>query len=73
MTDDVKHRQQGSRRGKRKLKGLSPEIPIGKVDTLTVVENKTNVFAKREYIGFPGVDDHRMLHIDMAQSTWEAL
>jgi hypothetical protein len=47
------------------LKGLSLEIPIGKVNTLNRVENKTNVFDMREYIGFPGVSDLGMLHIVM--------
>jgi hypothetical protein len=56
--------------GKRELKGLSPEIPIGKVNTVTWVENNTDIFVRREYIGFPGVGDHRMLHIVMIQSTW---
>lgn len=45
-----------------KLKGLSLEITIGKVDTLTRVENKINIHARREYIGFPGVGDLGMLH-----------
>jgi len=31
------------------------------------------MFVKREHIGFPGVGDHRMLYIDMMQSTWETL
>lgn len=55
------------------LKGLSLEILIGKVDTVVRVENKISIFVKREYVGFPGVGDHRMLHIDMIQSTWEIL
>jgi hypothetical protein len=55
------------------LKGLSLEILIGKVDTVVRVENNINIFAEREYVGFPGVGDHRMLHIDMIQSTWETL
>lgn len=55
------------------LKGLSLEILIGKVDTVVRVENKISIFVKREYVGFPGVGDHRMLHIDMIQSTWETL
>ena len=50
---------------KRKLKGLSPEIPFGKVDTFTRVENNTNIFVMREYISFPGVGDLGMLHIVM--------
>jgi len=55
------------------LKGLSSEIPIGKVDTVVRVENNTSIFAKREYAGFPGVGDLGMLYIDMMQSTWETL
>lgn len=55
------------------LKGLSLEILIGKFDTVVRVENKIKIFVKREYVGFPGVRDHRMLHIDMIQSTWETL
>ena len=55
------------------MKGLSLDIRIGKVDTVDRVEDNTNIFAKREYIDFPGVDDHRMLYIDMIQSTWETL
>jgi len=47
------------------LKGMSLEIPIGKVDTVVRVENNINIFVKREYVGFPGVGDHRMLHIDI--------
>jgi len=48
-----------------KAKGWSPEIPVGKVDTVNRVENNINIFDKREYIGFPGVSDLGMLHIDM--------
>lgn len=55
------------------MKGLSLDIRIGKVDTVDKVENNINIFAKQEYIDFPGVDDHRMLYIDMIQSTWEIL
>lgn len=55
------------------MKGLSLDIHIGKVNTVDKIENNTNIFAKREYIGFPGVSDHRMLYIDMIQSTWEIL
>ena len=55
------------------LKGLSLEILIGKVDTVVRVENKISIFVKREYIDFPGVGDHRMLYIEMIQSTWETL
>ena len=55
------------------LKGLSLEIPIGKDDTVDRVENKTNTIDMRECISFPGVVDHRMLYIDMIQSTWETL
>lgn len=50
---------------KRKLKGLSLEILIGKVDTVVRVENNINTFDKREYIDFPGVGDLGMLHIVM--------
>ncbi|PKM75462.1 MAG: hypothetical protein CVU92_01300 [Firmicutes bacterium HGW-Firmicutes-17] len=55
------------------MKGLSLKIHIGKVDTVVRVENKISIFVKREYVGFPGVGDHRMLYIDMIQSTWETL
>ena len=58
---------------KRKLKELSHEIPIKRADTVLRVESNINIFVKREYVGFPGVDDHRMLYIDMIQSTWETL
>lgn len=46
---------------KRKLKGLSLGIPIGKVDTLNRVENNTTLVVMREYSSFPGVSDHGML------------
>lgn len=55
------------------MKGLSLDIHIGKVDAVDKVENNINIFAKQEYIGFLGVRDHRMLYIDMIQSTWEIL
>lgn len=55
------------------MKGLSLEIPIGKVDTVVRVENNIAIVAKRDYCHFPGVGDHRMLYIDMIQSTWEIL
>ena len=55
------------------MKGLSLDIHIGKVNTIDKVENNTNIFSKREYVSFPGVGDHRMLYIDMIQSTWEIL
>jgi len=55
------------------LKGLSLEIPIGKVDVLNRTENNINIFVMQEYVNFPGVRDHRMLYIDMIQSTWETL
>lgn len=55
------------------MKGLSLDIPIGKVDIVDRIENNTNIFDMREYISFPGVDDHRMLYIGMIQSTWETL
>lgn len=55
------------------MKGLSHDIRIGKVNTVDKVENNTNIFVMQEYIGFPGVRDHRMLYIDMIQSTWEIL
>ncbi|TJX58446.1 hypothetical protein E8P77_22070 [Soehngenia saccharolytica] len=55
------------------MKGLSLDIRIGKVNTVDRVENNINIFVKREYIDFPGVVDHRMLYIDMIQSTWETL
>lgn len=50
---------------KQKLKGLSPEIPIGKVNTVNRVENNINISVKRGYIDFPGVGDLGMLHIVM--------
>jgi hypothetical protein len=52
---------------KRKMKGLSLEIPIGKVDTVNRVENNINMFVKREHIGFPGVRDLGMLHSVMVR------
>lgn len=55
------------------MKGLSLEIPIRKVDTVDRVEDNTNIIVKREYIGFLGVGDHRMLYTDKTQSTWETL
>jgi hypothetical protein len=55
------------------LKELNLEIPIGKVNTFVEVENNILIFDKREYKGFPGVVDLRMLYIDMIQSTWETL
>ena len=50
---------------KRKLKRLSPEIVVGKADTLDGVESNINIIAKQEYINFPGVGDLGMLHIVM--------
>lgn len=50
---------------KRKLKGLSPEIVVGKADTLDGVESNINIFAMREYINLPGVGDLGMLYIVM--------
>lgn len=55
------------------MKGSSPEILIGKVNTVDRVENNIGTFDKREFTGFPGVVDHRMLYIDISQSTWEVL
>ena len=55
------------------MKGLSHEIHIGKVDTVVRVENNIAIVVKRDYRYFPGVGDHRMLYIDMIQSTWEIL
>ena len=51
------------------LKGMSLEIPIGKVDTVVRVEDKISIVAMQEYTGFPGVGDHRMPYIDRIQST----
>ena len=51
------------------MKGLSLDIPIGKVDIFDRIENNTDIFDMRECVSFPGVDDHRMLYIDMMQST----
>ncbi len=60
--------------GKLKVEENKPRnTVIGKVDTVVWVENNINIFVKREYIGFPGVGDQRMLYIDMIQSTWETL
>lgn len=58
---------------KHKLKGLSLEIPIGKVDTMIRVENNTLFIAKQEEESFPGVGDLGMLDIVMMSSTWETL
>lgn len=55
------------------MKGLSHEIPVGKVDAFVTVENNIRIIVKRDDPYFPGVEDHRMLHIDMIQSTWEIL
>ena len=55
------------------MKGLSLEIPIGRVNTVDRVENNIGTFDKLECAGFPGVVDHRMLYIDISQSTWEIL
>jgi len=49
------------------LKGISLEIPIGKVHTVVRVENNTPIFAKREYRGFPEVSDLGMLTIVMVR------
>jgi hypothetical protein len=58
---------------KRKMKGLSFEIPIGKVDAVNRVENNINMCAKREYNSFPGVSDLGMLHIVMVRQRGETL
>ncbi len=40
---------------------------------LTEQKTKPADSPAQESEGFPGVGDHRMLHIDMTQSTWETL
>ncbi len=60
---------------KRKLKGLSLEIPIKRADALCRAESNTDIFAKREYTSFFGVIDHGMLYAIHSYdvSTWETL
>jgi hypothetical protein len=50
---------------KRKLKGMSHEIPIKRADAVLRAESNIDIFAMREYIGLFGVKDHGMLYTVM--------